>query len=117
MLNKLGEIEFWKIIVGVGVFFSLFLLFFVNSDISFSSVKDAETVGLDQKTLYLGEGELCGVANTECRPGLICESEFESSVSGGICVKLNVSGPSDIRPEIPEYDESKETNWDSSDLN
>ncbi len=116
MTNKLGEVEFWKIMVTVGVLFSLFLFIFTTSDISLSSVSDAQISGLDQKTLYLGEGEPCGVSNVECRPGLICESAIESTISGGICVKPDFDGPSDIRPEIPEYDESKDNNWNDLDL-
>jgi hypothetical protein len=107
---------FWKIITGVGIVFLLSLLFFINSDFSITGVDDAKISGLDQKTLYLGEGEPCGVSSVECRPGLICESVIESTISGGICVKPDFDGPFDINPEIPEYDESKENNWNEYDL-
>ena len=91
-------------------------IIFLNLDISLGGVSDAQISGLDQKTLYLGVGEPCGVSSVECRPGLICESVIESSISGGICVKPDFEGPSNIRPDIPRYDESQENNWDESDL-
>ena len=102
---------FWKIITGVGVIFFISLLYIINSDISFTSISDTHITGLDQKTLYLGENEPCGVSSVECRPGLICESVLESTISGGVCKKPDFDGPFDIRPEIPKYDNSKEFNY------
>ena len=116
MIDKLGEIKFWQIMVTIGILFSLFLFFFTNSDISLTSISDTEIGGLDQKTLYLGEGEPCGISSVECRPGLICESVVESSISGGICVRPDFDGPLNIRPDIPEYNGSKDNNWDEFDL-
>jgi hypothetical protein len=90
--------EFWKIIVGAAVGVGLSLLILMNLNISLSSVGEIESKGLEERIIYLGEGDICGVLNLECRPGLICESEVESDFSGGVCVRPNISGPFPINP-------------------
>jgi hypothetical protein len=102
--------EFWKIIVGAVVGFGLFLLIIMNLNISLSSVADIKSKGLEEKIIYLGEGDICGVLNSVCKPGLVCVSELESDFSGGMCVRPNISGPFPINPETPKFNESNYDN-------
>jgi hypothetical protein len=90
--------EFWKIIVGAAVGFGLFLLILMNLNISLLSVGEIESKGLEEKIIYLGEGDICGVLNSKCKLGLICESELGSDFLGGKCVRPNILGPFPINP-------------------
>ena len=99
MNNKVGEVEFWKIMVGVGVFFIISLIIFLSLDISLTTTNDIRATALDDTVIFLGEGELCGVLNSECKTGLICEKTEGFEQNGGVCVKVGIDGPFDPRPE------------------
>lgn len=91
--------SFWKIIIGIGILFTLFLYLFTNSDLSLSGVDELEAEGLDQPVVYLSVGEPCGYGSS-CKPGLICERPEGYEEGGGICVRPDIKGPHQINPDI-----------------
>ena len=116
MFSKLGELKFSYILVSVGVLFLFLFLFFILSDFSIKNIEDFELNSLENRVIYLGEGEICGISNSECSPSFVCQRSEGFANTGGVCVLAAGAGPYQINPIKPDFNNESYNNWDESDF-
>lgn len=116
MFTKKAQLKFWHILVLIGFLFLILLVSFLMSDLTIRNIEDFELGSLENRVIYLGEGEICGISNSECSPSFVCQRSEGFANTGGVCVRAAGAGPYQINPIKPDFNNESYNNWDESDF-